>query len=160
MFGKVMRISDELMASYFELLTEVPEDEIARLTDPAKYSARDAKEQLAKTIITQYHSANAAEAAAEEFRRVHAGGSGGGLPDNVPEVILPADKISGGKIVPIDLIVHCGFEKSRSEARRLVAERGVRLNGDAIEDAVEPVAIKGGDILQRGKRRFVRLTLP
>ncbi len=159
MFGKVMRIPDELMASYFELLTEMPEDEVAILTDLSKCNPRDVKEQLAKTIIAQYHSAGAAEAAAEEFRRVH-GGSSGGLPDNVPDVTLPADKISNGKIAPIDLLTRCGFEKSRSEARRLVAERGVRLNGIAIEDAVKPIAVTTGDILQRGKRRFVRLVMP
>lgn len=159
MFGKVMRIPDQLMGAYFELLTDVPVDRIAALTDPSRSSPRDSKETLAKTIITQYHSAEAADAAADEFRRVHAGGSSG-LPDEIPEVTLPADKFTDGKIVPIDVITHCGFGQSRGEARRLVAERGVRLNGVVIEDAVQPVAVKTGDILQRGKRRFVRLVLP
>jgi tyrosyl-tRNA synthetase len=54
----------------------------------------------------------------------------------------------------------CGFEKSRSEVRRIVAERGIRLNGDTIEDALTPLAVRSGDILQRGKRKFVRLVLP
>ena len=159
MFGKVMRIPDQLMRAYFELLTDVPVDRIAALTDPSQSNPRDSKETLAKTIINQYHSAEAADAAAEEFKRVHAAG-GGGLPDEIPEVTLPADKFANGKIVPIDMITLCGFEKSRSEARRLVAERGVRLNGVVIEDAVQPVTVKAGDILQRGKRRFVRLVLP
>ena len=63
-------------------------------------------------------------------------------------------------ISPVDLITHCLDEKSRSEARRLVAERGVRLNGAVIEDPNTPIAVQSGDILQRGKRRFVRLRLP
>ncbi len=156
MFGKLMCIPDELMRSYFELLTDVPETHIASLTDPSQSNPRDSKEVLAKTVITQYHSAEAAEAAAREFRRVH---GGGGLPDEIPDVALPPEKVSDGKIVPIDLITHCGFEKSRSEARRLVAERGVRLNGEVIEDAVRPISVKTGDILQRGRRRFLRLVV-
>jgi len=159
MFGKVMRIPDELMRSYFELLTDVPVDDIARLTDLSRSNPRDSKEHLAKTIITQYHSESAADAAAVEFRRVHGGRGGGGLPDEVPEFTVPADKFQDGKVVPLDLILACGFEKSRSEGRRIVAERGIRLNGDVIEDPLTPIQIKSGDILQRGKRRFVRLTL-
>jgi tyrosyl-tRNA synthetase len=159
MFGKVMRIPDELMRSYFELLTDVPPADIVRLADPGRSNPRESKEHLAKTIITQYHSAGAADAAAEEFRRVHGGRGGGGLPDEVPDVPLPADKLQDGKIVPLDLILACSFEKSRSEARRIVAERGIRLNGEVIEDPLTPIQVKAGDILQRGKRRFVRLTL-
>ncbi len=159
MFGKVMRIPDELMRNYFELLTDIAEEEIVRLTDRTKINPRDAKESLARTIITQYHSAGAAEAAAEEFRRVHGGGSAG-LPDDIPEVGVPADKMSDGRISPVDLITSCLDEKSRSEARRLVAERGVRLNGAVIEDPNAPIAVQTGDILQRGKRRFVRLRIP
>lgn len=156
MFGKVMRIPDELMRSYFELLTDTPEEQVAALTDPKRGNPRDTKETLAKTIIAQYHSAKDATAAAAEFRRVHGGGEGG-LPDDVPEVDVPTEVIQDGKIVPLDLVVRCLGEKSRSGARRLIAERGVRLNGTVIEDSMTPIPIKSGDVLQRGKRRFVRL---
>ena len=159
MFGKVMRIPDELMRNYFELLTDVVEKDIARLTDRSRINPRDAKEVLAKTIITQYHSSEAASAAAEEFRRVHGGGSTG-LPDEIPDVSVPSERITDGKISPVDLITYCLEEKSRGEARRLVAERGVRLNGTVIEDPNTPIVIRSGDIIQRGKRRFVRLRLP
>ena len=159
MFGKVMRIPDPLMRSYFELLTDVPREEVAALTDGSQCNPRDTKEKLAKTVITQYHSAEAAVTAADEFRRVH-GAGGGGLPDEVPEITLPEDKLSDGKIVPIDLVLACHFEKTRGEARRLVAERGVRVNGQVVEDAVSPMAIKSGDIVQRGKRRFARMIVP
>ncbi len=131
-------------------------ERIDEMTDPGKQNPRDAKEFLAKTIITQYHSAADAQAAADEFRRVHGGGMSG-LPDEIPEVSVPADKLRDGMIIPIDLIVECLGEKSRGEARRLVAERGVRLNGAVIEDANTPIAVKTGDILQRGKRKFVHL---
>lgn len=156
MFGKVMRIPDPLIRNYLELVTDADEAEIAALTDPAKINPRDAKETLAKRIITQFHSAAAAESAGEEFRRVH-GGGGQGLPDDVPEVIVPADKIVDGKIVPVDLILACFDEKSRKEVRRLIDQRGVKLNGAPIEDAMTPIAVKSGDVLQRGNRKFVRL---
>ena len=159
MFGKIMRVPDELMRSYFDLLTNVPEARVAEWTDPKRHNPRDAKEHLAKTIIAQYHTAEAAEAAAAEFRRVHGGGQSG-VPDEVPDADFPASLLRDGKAMPVDLIVECLGEKSRSEARRLVGERGVKLNGKPIEDAVTPLAVKTGDILQRGKRKFVRLRLP
>ena len=160
MFGKIMSIPDKLMADYFTLLTDVPEAEVAHYCSPTKMNPRDAKEQLAKVIITQYHSAEEAEAAAQEFARVHGGGGGGGLPDDVPELSVPADRVLDGKIVPIDLALLCDFAKSRGDARRLIAGHGLRLNGTVIEDAQAPIAIKSGDILQRGKREFVRLVSP
>lgn len=159
MFGKIMRVPDEAMASYFELLTDVPTDEIASLTDAATNNPRDSKERLAKAIITQYHSAEAAEAAAAEFARVH-GGGGQGLPDDIPEFVLPAELLHGGRVSLLDLLVASKFEKSRSEGRRIIAERGIRLNGEVIDDGVAPIPVKTGDILQRGKRRFLRLIVP
>lgn len=158
MFGKIMRIPDELMRNYFELLTELPPKQIDDWVDPARHNPRDSKETLAKTIIEQYHSAADAEAAAEEFRRVH-GGGGSGLPDEIPEVAVPREKVKDGLISPIDLVADCLGEKSRSEARRVIAERGVKLNGQVIDDVNTAIAIKTGDILQRGKRKFVRLRL-
>lgn len=156
MFGKVMRIPDPLIRNYFELVTEAEESEIASMTDPARVNPRDAKESLAKRIISTFHSPAAADSAAEEFRRVHAGGSQG-LPDDVPEVAVPSDKIVSGRIVPIDLVVACLGESSRKEARRLIDQRGVKLNGVPLYDALAPIEVKSGDVLQRGNRRFVRL---
>jgi tyrosyl-tRNA synthetase len=156
MFGKIMRIPDELMVNYFQLLTDVPRDDIDRLTNLKRSNPRDAKETLAKTVIAIYHSEEAAETAAEEFRRVHSGG-GSGLPDDVPDVGLSADLMVDGWIVPVDLVIHCGFADSRGAARRLIAENGVRLNGTPIGDALEPIPVTTGDVLQRGRRRFVRL---
>ncbi len=158
MFGKIMRIPDELMRNYFELVTDTPEAEVAALHDPAQVNPRDAKETLAKKVITQFHSAAAAHAAADEFRRVHGGGKEG-LPDELPEASVPAEKLTDGLISPLDLILACLGEKSRNEARRLVAQRGVKLNGVAIEDPNTPVTVKSGDILQRGNRKFVRLVV-
>ena len=160
MFGKIMRIPDPLMRSYFELLTDTPQDEIAALTEGEGINPRDTKEHLARMIITQYHSVGAAEAAAQEFKRVHAGGGQSGLPDDVPDVVIPAEMIEKGKVDPTALTVYCFKEKSRGVARRLIQERGVRLNGKVIEDPQVPVAVKTGDVFQRGKRKFVRIRIP
>ncbi len=159
MFGKTMRIPDELMANYYELLTDLCEDEVASLVDAAQCNPRDSKERLAKEIIRQYHSADVADKAAEEFRRVHGGGGGQGLPDDIEEWQIPVNLMSDGRATPVDLLVSCGFEQSRGEARRIVAERGIRLNGKVIEEATQPIEIKNGDVLQRGKRRFLRLVI-
>lgn len=156
MFGKIMRVPDELMGSYFELLTYVPKEELAYLLDAAKSAPRDTKETLAKIILTHFHSAAAAEAAAEEFRRVFSGG-GGGLPDEMPEHVVPIASLDGGGVPPVDLMTACGFATSRGEARRLIQQQGVKLNGEVIGDALAPMAVKTGDVLQRGKRQFVRL---
>ncbi len=159
MFGKIMSIPDALMRNYFELLTDLASDTIATLINPSESDPRDSKETLAKTIIAKYHSSEAADHAAAEFRRMFSG-DGSGMPDDVPEITLPADKVEDGRIAPVDLITFCGLEKSRSEARRLVAQSGARLNGQVIADPNTPIPVKSGDVLQRGKRRFVRLMLP
>jgi tyrosyl-tRNA synthetase len=159
MFGKIMRIPDELMRNYFDLLTDLPEAEIGRLCDPARSHPRESKEHLGRLIVSHYHSPAAADSAADEFRRVHSGG-GGGLPDDIPEIRVPTELLRDGAVLPIDLITFVGFEPSRNEARRRVAERGIRLNGNVIEDAQAPLVLKSGDILQRGRRKFVRLVLP
>ena len=159
MLGKVMSIPDVLMRNYFELLTDAPSDEIDRLTDPASGNPRDTKEALAKRIIAQYHSIEAANAAAEEFRRVFSGG-GSGLPDDMPEITLPAEMLSDGKVNPVDLVMHCKLENSRGDAKRLINQQGAKLNGSAIADIHEPIEVKTGDVLQRGKRKYVRLILP
>ena len=159
MFGKVMRIPDETMPDYFRLVTDLPPDEAAALCDSSIANPRDTKERLAKEIITRFHSADAADAAAAEFKRVHGGGRKGGLPDEIPEMVVPAEMMADGTVAMIDLITHCGFAKSRGDARRLVAQGGVRLNGKTLDDPLKTLPIKTGDVLQRGKRQFVRLAI-
>ncbi len=156
MFGKVMRIPDSLMRNYFELLTDLPASEVARYCNTESSNPRESKEALAKTIITQYHSAQAADAAAGEFKRVH-GGGGGGLPDDIEEFRIPADKLTDGRIAPADLAVLVGFSASRGEAKKLIAEKGVKLNNETLEDPFTPIAIAPGAILQRGRRKFLKL---
>jgi tyrosyl-tRNA synthetase len=157
MFGKVMSIPDELMGNYFELLTDRPRGEIAELLDAGKMHPRQAKVTLAKDVVAWYHGAAAAEAAAAEFDRIHAGAGGGGLPDDIPGVAAPREWFGGDGVPAVKLIVHCRFSPSNSEAKKLIAEGGVRLNGRKLADPKAAIKLNDGDILQRGKRRFVRL---
>ena len=152
-YGKVMSIEDTLMPHYFEWATEMPLEEV-RATLGALASKelhpREAKRKLARTITTELHSAGAAEEAEREFDRVHKEGA---APDAVPTVDVTVD---GQKEVGIVDLVVGAFAKSKSDARRLVAQKGVRVDGAlATEDTKVPV--KGEPLLQIGKRQAVRV---
>jgi tyrosyl-tRNA synthetase len=158
MFGKIMRIPDPVMRNYFELTTDLTAAEITALLEAPGANPRDVKEQLARKVITRFHSPAAADAAAEEFRRMFSGG-GGGLPDDMADLPVPASAMVDGGALPLELLTAAGFATSKSEARRIIAQQGIRLNGELVSDAQAPIAIKDGDILQRGKRQYVRLRL-
>ncbi len=158
MFGRIMSIPDALMRNYYELLTDVPLDELAVRVDPARTHPRGAKVELAKIIITRFHNAAEAEAAAAEFFRIHGAGKTG-LPDDIPDLVVPSTILHDGQIQAAELVVHAGFATTKSEARRLIAEGGVKLDGEALTDPVAMIAIRDSQILQRGKRKFVKLRL-
>lgn len=151
MFGKLMSIPDSLIADYFRLCTDTTESEIAAMTAAIQAGAnpRDYKARLARTIITIYHSATAAAEAEAEFNRMF---RDGGLPDQMPEITLPAD---GRNIV--DLIVAAGLLPSKSETRRKIAEGAVTINGERISDPTLCIRLDQPAVLRVGKRRFVRL---
>lgn len=146
MFGKLMSIPDNLMGNYYTLLTDLPEDEIATLTNPETTHPRQAKADLAKRIVTQYHSAEAARAASAEFDRVFAEKK---VPTDMPEISVPA-----GEINIIDLILAADFAPSKKEARRLIQQNAVSLDDEKITDINAAVQAKPGAVLKVGKRRF------
>ena len=152
MFGKLMSIPDALMANYYTLLTSVPTEQFTGLIES---NPRDAKVALAKEIVTQYRDAAAADKAENQFFAKMKGG----LPDEMPEQVIPAAELQDGRIPAFKLAVLCGFATTNGQARRLIAEGGLRLNQQPINDPNEELAIKSGDIVQRGKRKFVRLDL-
>ena len=151
MFGKVMSIPDALMENYFTLLTDLPADEIRTLLDPAKTHPRQAKARLAKTIVATYYDQAAAEAAAAEFDRVF---SQRQAPSEMPEIAAPAE---GTGIV--ELVVSAGFAATNSEARRLIRQGAVSIDGEKITDIHAHVKPRDGQILRVGKRRFGRITV-
>ena len=149
MFGKIMSIPDRLMGNYYTLLTDLPTEDIAVRTNPEKTHPRQAKADLAKRIVTQYHSAEAADAAAAEFDRVFASKQN---PTDMPEISVPA-----GEINIVDLIVAADFAPSKKEARRLVQQNAVTLDDEKISDINATVAVKPGAVLKVGKRRFGKI---
>ena len=148
MFGKLMRIPDDVMGTYYELLLgeRAPDEE------PVV-----AKRALARRIVERFHDAAAAEAAEARFDTVH---KEHGIPDDIPELSLAeADGVNGGD-VHLPALIAGVFGLSSSEARRLIAQGGVKLDGESVppERLDLPAGELGGRVLQVGKRRFVRLT--
>ncbi len=159
MYAKLMSIPDELMSTYFELATDVPLDEIRTLETQlasGNLHPKTAKQRLAREIVTIYHNTDAAHRAEAEFDRVHRDRQ---LPDDLPEVVIPAASLTDGRIWIAHLMQQAGFAKSSSDARRLVQQGGVRLDGDRITDPALEVSLQGETILQVGKRRFAKLII-
>jgi tyrosyl-tRNA synthetase len=145
-FGKLMRVPDEVMPTYYDLLVEAP-------LDPA-LSPRDQKRALARAITGDLHGPAAAEAAEARFERLHVDR---GVPDEVEEHVFSAPD---GQ-VHLPALLAEAFGLSRSEGRRLLAGSGVRLDGSPLDPAVVdlPAAELDGAVLQVGRRRFRRLRL-
>jgi tyrosyl-tRNA synthetase len=150
MYGKVMSLPDRVMGQYFRLVTRWTPEEISRITADlaaGRLHPMEAKKMLAWEIVDCYHGPDAALGAARHFERVHQEGK---LPDEMPEFVL-------NEALPIpDLLLAAGLCRSKSQARRLVMQGGVRLDGqpvDSVDHAIMPVE----GVLQVGKRRFLRL---
>jgi tyrosyl-tRNA synthetase len=144
-FGKTMRISDELLPQWYRLVMESSEDPLAG--DPL-----EAKLALARWVVTRSHGAEAARAAEEHFTRVVREGQ---APEEVPEAPLPP----GDPVHLPALLAEC-FGLSTSEARRLITQGGVKVDGEPVADLDLGRGVLEGAILQAGKRRFVRLAAP
>ena len=164
MYGKVMSIPDRVMPDYFTYATDLPPEEVAAiLRDLAAGTLhpRDAKRRLAREIVAMWHGREAAEAAERAFDEVFVAG---GLPEEIPEVRLPAPggpdavaHIVRRRVVP--LLVEVGLARSHSEARRLVVQGGVAVDGQRVTEPEAEVAVYDGAVLRVGKRRFVRVRL-
>jgi tyrosyl-tRNA synthetase len=178
-FGKIMSVSDPLMFKYYELLTDIPLSQIERWKKEAaenKVNPRDLKVNLAKSIITDFWGKPEAEKAAEEFDRVHKNRE---IPneDNITKIVIPTKsvkmkistkpvKINVSDSIPdtneidiVDLLVNNDICPSRAEAKRLIRQGGVYLDGARIEDIALKLELKPGKdyIMKIGKRRFYKL---
>jgi len=152
MYGKVMSIPDNLILHYFELCTDVTEDALKVIGEElksGKKNPRDAKAELAKTIVEMYHSKDDAEKASEEFDRVF---SRREKPKDIPEIKL---EISECRMD--DLLMKCELATSKSEAKRLLEQGAVEIEGETIIVPEEVVKIRDGMVVQVGKRRFVKI---
>ncbi len=151
MFAKVLSISDELMWRWYTLLSFRSMDEIAALKREveAGRNPKDAKVMLAKEITARFHSAQAADAAEQDFINR----SKGGVPDDIPEVALSGAPLGVGA-----LLKSAGLAPSTSEANRLIDGGGVRIDGSVVGDRGLKLAA-GTYVVQVGKRKFARVTL-
>jgi tyrosyl-tRNA synthetase len=143
-YGKTLSIPDEALPTWYELLLgEAP---------PPELGPRDAKRALARALVARFHDGAAAEAAERQFDRVHRDGQ---LPDEIPEATFAAD----GGTVHLPALLAATFGVSTSEARRLLGQGGVKLDGAALPPT--PLDRRAdeldGHVLQLGKRRFARL---
>ncbi len=152
MFEKIMSIPDELMRSYFTLLTDIDESRIEELCDVNKTHPKQAKMELGKEIVKMYHNEELARWAAEEFDRVHAQRA---LPEDIPIVKLDSSE----RVLLAKLLASIGLVPSNSEGRRLIKQGGVRVNGEQIKDVNAEIEPKDGMILQVGRRKFAKLQL-
>ncbi len=153
MFGKVMSISDELMWKYYELLTDLGLSEISNLKSQIEggENPRNIKVNLAKIIIGDFHSRDAAIAAEDEFIRRFVNKE---APDEIEE-----KHVGGGNYKLADLLAQTGLAASKGEARRLIEQGGVKINGEKVSAASSDITIDStGLLLQVGKRKYLKVS--
>ncbi len=154
MFGKLMSVKDELIEKYLLLTSRLPMARVKELQADLKRGKnyRDVKAAMAKAVVALYHGTVAATQAEAEFGRVHKEGK---LPDEVPAFPVP----KGKKETPItDLLVYLKLALSKSEARRLVEQGGVKVGGKVEKRWQASVKLVSGLVVQVGSRKFARLT--
>ena len=155
MFGKLMSISDELMWSYYELLTDFEERVIVRLKEEVRTGVlhpMDAKMQLAHTVIANFHGEVAARAARDEFQRVFRNRE---APEGAPQRKLPRN---GAKRLSI-VLVELNLVSSRAEAERLIKQGGVEIDGQRMDDVKKELDLSkpASFLLRAGKKKFLRV---
>jgi tyrosyl-tRNA synthetase len=149
MFGKVMSISDDMMENYFTFLTDFEAEKIIELVNPEKTHPKEAKVLLGKTIVAQFYNEAAAGTAAAEFDKVFAQRE---LPDDIPEVVIADAAISVKQ-----LLLFCKLVETGGEAKRMVAQDAVSIEGNKIADPNAEITPTNGMVIQVGKRRFAKL---
>ncbi|MGK9369580.1 tyrosine--tRNA ligase [Melioribacter sp. Ez-97] len=157
-YGKTLSIPDELIYTYYELATDVSNQELKEIKqqlENKEVNPRDLKRALARKLVSMYHSEEAAWEAEREFDQIFVKK---GLPDEIPDLKLDKNASDSG-IDILDLILKAGFAPSRSEARRLVIQGGVSIDGEKITDPKLILNLKEGSILKVGKRNFAKISI-
>ncbi len=150
LYGKIMALGDDVILQTFELCTNVSLEDIAHYQQQltAGTNPRDIKMQLAKTIVTLYYNATAADLAEAEFRRVFTDRA---RPTELPTKAVPGNTEALAVLVELELV------SSKTEAKRLFEQGGVKVNDHKINDWKQPLTLHCGDVIQIGKRKFVQL---
>ncbi len=156
-YGKSMSVPDELMLKYYELATDIDNEELDALRqglEDGSVHPRDAKMRLARTFVRMYHGEEAGAAAEQHFVTVFQQRA---LPDDIASATVPESELENGKIRIAKLLTVLGLQSSGSEARRSVQQGAVKVNERKIEDPNEELTLQEGDIIQVGKRKFARI---
>lgn len=152
-YGKTLSIPDDLIYIYFELGTDVSNQKLLEIKEQlrdGKTNPRDIKRELARKLVSMYHNNESARAAEQEFDNIFINK---GLPDDLEKF-----KIDEGKELNIlDLIILVNFASSKGEARRLVTQGGVSIDGEKISNVQQNIKLNKGMILKVGKRKFIKL---
>ncbi|HQQ55743.1 MAG TPA: tyrosine--tRNA ligase [Mesotoga sp.] len=152
MFGKLMSIPDTLIMKYMRLLTNKNDEELRDAEECLKsrtVNPRDIKMELARDITAQFYDEETSRAALEEFIKIFRHKE---VPEEMPEI-----RLDTGSVSVVDLLVKYANISSRSEARRLLEQGGIKLNEKVIEDVYAVLDPSDGDVLRIGKKRFYRL---
>ena len=145
MYGEIMSWPDEIINIAFELCTDTPMIEVKKITNP-----RDAKARLAKEIVAVCHNKKAAELAEKEFNKIFREKK---LPSKIPSI-----RIKEKYLNILSLLVKTKLSSSRAEAKRLVLQKGVRVDSRIEGDWQKVIEVKSGKVLQVGKRKFVKIS--
>lgn len=159
MFAKLMKVPDPLLENYFTLLTDLPKERVDELLAGHPVAAH---RELAREVVAWFHPNADLDAAEERFRSV----AKGGIPENIPAVTVPKAELAGSadpeRISMVKLVVLSGLEPSNGAARKLIQNRGLKLNGETYTDPQGQVSreqLQSGLVIQKGKDKFVRLSL-
>jgi tyrosyl-tRNA synthetase len=148
MYGKVMAVKDELLEQYFWLSTDLEKKEIDKLLKAD--NPKEAKMRLGRELVAMFHGEDAAKDAEQawvnQFQK-------GALPEDIEEFVAKP------KMLLIDVLVDSGLASSKSDARRVIEQGGVKLNDEAVTDIKEEVSLQNGDIIQKGKRGYRKIVI-
>jgi tyrosyl-tRNA synthetase len=156
-YGKIMSLSDQLMLRYYDLLSAVEPaalEEAKRRMAEGTVNPRDVKMALAREMVTRFHHETAAQEAEGEFQRMF---QARGLPDEIDEPVIRLSGQESEQIAIVPLLVQAGLASSNSEARRLIQQGAVRVDGERVSDANAWLTASEPHLLQVGRRRFARI---
>ena len=151
-YGRTLSIPDNVIYNYYEVATDISAEELAKIKtslEDGSGNPRDIKRELARKLVSMYHSNEAATQAEQDFDNVFINK---GIPEDIPEYIAEANSMT-----IIDLITAVNFALSKGEARRLIQQGGVSVDGEKVTDLFQDIVFDSEKILKVGKRKFIKL---
>jgi tyrosyl-tRNA synthetase len=150
-YGKTMSISDDMIVKYFRLAADADDDKVEsveKILADGKTNPRDVKRELGRAIVELYHGADAAQAAEQHFDKIIVQKD---IPDEMDEIELNSDQLL------VEVIANAGLTKSKGEARRLIKQNAVKLDGETCSDINHTLTVGEKVIIKVGKRRFIKV---